>query len=115
MARKIVYQIVDDIDGSTLEEGVGETVKFGLDGVDYEIDLSDEHAAELRAVLEPYLRVARRVGGRQQRGTRQSLPATGPKRDLSAVRKWAAANGYEVADRGRVPTAVLEAYDEATA
>ena len=114
MARKIVYQIVDDIDGTTLDEGLGETVKFGLDGVEYEIDLSDEHAAELRAALEPYVAVARRAGGRQQRGTRTTLPATGPKRDLAAVRKWANANGHEVADRGRIPTAILEAYDEAT-
>ena len=113
MARKIIYQIVDDLDGTTLDEGVGETVKFGLDGVDYEVDLSDENAAELRGALERYIGVARRTGGRQQRGTRTQLPSTGPKRDLAAIRKWARANGHEVAERGRIPQSIIEAYEEA--
>lgn len=113
MARKVVYQIIDDLDGSVLPEGRGETVKFGLDGVEYEIDLSSENAQHLREQLGQYIRTARRVGGRAQRGTRTQLPATSPKRDLAAIRKWANANGYEVADRGRVPHSILEAYDEA--
>ncbi|KAB1641910.1 histone-like nucleoid-structuring protein Lsr2 [Gulosibacter chungangensis] len=113
MARKVVYQIIDDLDGSVLPDGLGETVKFGLDGVEYEIDLSNENAALLREQLGEYIRKARRVGGRAQRGTRTQLPATGPKRDLTAIRKWANANGYEVADRGRIPHSVLDAYDQA--
>ncbi|NLT25522.1 MAG: Lsr2 family protein [Microbacteriaceae bacterium] len=113
MARKIIYQIVDDIDGTELPEGAGETVKFSLDGVDYEIDLSDDNAAELRGALEQYIGAARRTGGRQQRGTRTQLPTAGPKRDLAAIRKWARANGHEVADRGRIPQAVIDAYEAA--
>lgn len=113
MARKVVYQLVDDIDGTVLDEGKGETVKFALDGVDYEIDLTDNRAAELREALSEYIASARRVGGRQQRGTRTQLPATGPKRDLAAIRKWARANGHEVADRGRIPQNIIDAFDEA--
>ena len=113
MARKVVYQIIDDLDGSVLPDGLGETLKFGLDGVDYEIDLSNENAELLRESLGDYIRKARRVGGRAQRGTRTQLPATGPKRDLAAIRKWANANGHDVADRGRIPHSILEAYDEA--
>ncbi|SJM61670.1 Lsr2 family protein [Gulosibacter sp. 10] len=113
MARKVVYQIIDDLDGTVLPDGQGETVKFGLDGVDYELDISSENAAKIREEIGQYVRHARRVGGRAQRGTKTSLPSTGPKRDLAAIRKWAAANGYEVADRGRIPHAVIEAYDKA--
>ncbi|MFD2758146.1 histone-like nucleoid-structuring protein Lsr2 [Gulosibacter faecalis] len=113
MARKVVYQLIDDLDGTQLTEGQGETVKFGLDGVEYEIDLSDANAEGLRETLSSYVKSARRVGGRAQRGTRTLLPTAGPKRDLSAVRKWATANGYTVANRGRVPQDVLDAYDEA--
>ncbi len=113
MARKVVYQLIDDLDGTQLTEGQGETVKFGLDGVEYEIDLSKNNAQALRESLEGYVKTARRVGGRAQRGTRTQLPSTGPKRDLAAVRKWASANGYTVADRGRVPQDVLDAYDAA--
>lgn len=111
MARKVVYQIVDDLDGKELAPGQGETVKFGLDGVEYEIDLGSENAEALRESLAAYVKVARRVGGRQSRGTRVNLPSSGPKRDLAAIRKWARANGYEVADRGRIPGEIIEAYE----
>lgn len=110
MARKVVYQLIDDLDGTHLPDGQGETVKFGLDGVDYEIDLGTANAEALREFLSPYVKTARRVSGRV---SRTKLPTAGPKRDLSVVRKWAAANGYEVADRGRVPQQVLDAYDAA--
>lgn len=113
MARKVIYQVVDDLDGTVLPDGQGETIKFGLDGVEYEIDLSGDNAERLREQLGDYIRKARRIGGRAQRGTRTQLPSTGPKRDLAAIRKWAAANGFDVADRGRVPHAVLEAFDNA--
>ena len=43
MARRIVHQLVDDVDGTVLEVGEGETVLFSLDGVAYEIDVSDEN------------------------------------------------------------------------
>ncbi|MDR2321603.1 MAG: Lsr2 family protein, partial [Microbacterium sp.] len=55
MARKIVHQLVDDIDGSVLEVGEGETVHFSLDGSAYEIDLTSAHAADLRAALAPFV------------------------------------------------------------
>ena len=48
MARRIVHQLVDDLDGTVLEPGAGETVRFSLDGTAYEIDLADENAAAFR-------------------------------------------------------------------
>ena len=117
MARRIVHQLVDDLDGSLLEVGEGETVLFSLDGVAYEIDLTDENAAALRGALERYINAARTVssaraasgaasgGGRRRRRTGQQ--------DYSQVREWAKKNGYQVSDRGRVPASVLEAYDAA--
>ena len=48
MARRIVHQFVDDLDGTVLEVGSGETVLFSLDGSAYEIDLTDDNAAALR-------------------------------------------------------------------
>jgi hypothetical protein len=117
MARRIVHQLVDDLDGSLLEVGEGETVLFSLDGVAYEIDLTDENAAALRGSLERYINAARTVssaraasgaassGGRRRRRTGQQ--------DYSQVREWAKKNGYQVSDRGRVPASVLEAYEAA--
>ena len=62
MARRIVHQLVDDLDGTVLDVGSGETVLFSLDGVAYEIDLSKKNASKLRNAIEPYLAAGSKVG-----------------------------------------------------
>lgn len=111
MARKVVYQLVDDIDQTPLDEGEGETVRFSLDGNDYEIDLSSDHAKLLRAGLEKYVDAARVVS--RTKSGRSGSNSRVPKRDLGAIRAWASANGHKVSDRGRIPNAIVEAYDAA--
>ncbi len=116
MARRIVHQLVDDIDGTLLEAGEGETVLFSLDGVAYEIDLTDENAAALRGALERYTNAARTVSS--SRATTTAASAGRKRRrsgqqDYSGVREWAKQNGYQVSERGRVPASVLEAYEAA--
>ncbi|WP_106814494.1 histone-like nucleoid-structuring protein Lsr2 [Microbacterium timonense] len=115
MARRIVHQLVDDIDGTVLDVGEGETVLFSLDGVAYEIDLTTENATALRGALERYTKAARTVSS-----TRSTPAASGGRRrrrsgqqDYSDVREWAKKNGYQVSERGRVPASVLEAYEAA--
>jgi hypothetical protein len=44
VAQKVQTLFVDDIDGSDAEG----TVRFGLDGTDYEIDLNAKNAQALR-------------------------------------------------------------------
>jgi hypothetical protein len=100
MARREVIELLDDIDRTPATE----TVTFGLDGRGYAIDLNDEHAAELRAALDPYVKAGRRHTGR--RGGRGRPEAFDP----AAVRAWAASNGIEVSKRGRVPASVVERY-----
>lgn len=118
MARRIVHQLVDDLDGTVLEVGEGETVLFSLDGVAYEIDLNDTNAAALRDALAVYVDAARpvsaRAGGASGRGSggARKQKRSG-QRDYAPIREWAAANGHTVSERGRVPAAVLEAYDAA--
>ena len=110
MARKIIHQLVDDIDGSLLEVGEGETVHFSLDGSAFEIDLTGAHAAELRAALAPYISAGRRT---QRTGT--GRPAAAAKRpgrnpETASIRAWAGANGHTLSERGRIPADVIEAY-----
>lgn len=105
MAQRIHVTLEDDIDGSEASE----TVQFGLDGINYEIDLSDENAAKLRDALAMWVGHARRVGGRKQ----SSRPAASGRNDLNEIREWGRANGYKVSDRGRVSADVLKAYDAA--
>lgn len=74
MARRTVLQLVDDLDGVDITDR-GETVPFELDGRAYEIDLGPDHAAELRAALQPYIAAGRRhPGGR--RGTQRRRSRT---------------------------------------
>jgi hypothetical protein len=113
MARRIVHQLVDDIDGSVLEVGEGETVHFSLNGASYEIDLNTAHAEELRAALEPYISAGRRAGSSS--ATRTSAPRKRPARnpEVAAIRAWANENGYTLSERGRIPAPILDAYNAA--
>ncbi|MBF4625809.1 Lsr2 family protein [Clavibacter sp. VKM Ac-2872] len=111
MARKVFTTLVDDIDGTQIDEGQGETVPFALDGVNYEIDLSDDNAAKLRTALDDYIEKGRRVG---RATTGKAAPrrssGSGPKEDLSAAREWLRANGHKVSERGRIAAPLLEEY-----
>lgn len=104
MANKVVVQLVDDIDRSPASE----TVSFGLDSVNYEIDLNDEHAAELRDALAPWVSKGRRTGGRKStRGTAAPRAAAS---DAAKIREWARGQGIEVSERGRIPAEIRERY-----
>jgi hypothetical protein len=110
MAQQIQTLFVDDIDGGTAEG----TVRFALDGTDYEIDLSGKHSEELRDALAKYVDHARRVGGTARRpGARGGRRASTV--DTAAVRAWARENGHEIKDRGRVPAELVAKYQAATA
>lgn len=113
MAKQTIVEIVDDISGERLADGAGRTVTFALDGAQYEIDLTHAHAEELREALEPWISASRRVTG-SGRSTAARSSRSGSSRstkDTQAIREWAAANGFEIASRGRVPANVIEAYE----
>jgi hypothetical protein len=110
MARKVIEQLIDDLDGGD----AAETVLFAVDGSSYEIDLSKKNAAAFRKALEPYLKVARRRGSTSRsRGKGDgSRRARAAQRDYDIVqlREWAGSNGVEVPSRGRIPQAVVDQY-----
>jgi hypothetical protein len=60
MAYKVVFRLVDDLDGTTSDDV--ERVTFGLDETRYEIDLTAANAGKLRALLAGYIEAARRTG-----------------------------------------------------
>jgi nucleoid-associated protein Lsr2 len=106
MAQKITVALEDDIDGGPADE----TVRFGLGGADYEIDLSKKNANAFRRQLAPFIEHARRAG----RGQRRRPGRTASSRERSAdIRAWAKDQGITVSDRGRIPASVAEQYDAA--
>lgn len=114
MAQKVNIVLVDDIDGSEATE----TVSFGLDGTNYEIDLNDKNAAALRDAIGHYVGHGRRVtGGTRRSGGRRTTDRRSSSsvdaHSAREVRDWARSNGYTVPDRGRIPGEVRQAFDAA--
>jgi Lsr2 len=105
VAQQMQVLFVDDIDGS---EATG-TVRFGIGGAEYEIDLSQAHADELAAAVGPYVAAARKATGPRQ-PARAARPA---RHDQSEVRAWAREQGLKVSGRGRIPADVLAQYEAA--
>ena len=112
MAQKVQTLLIDDLDGGEADG----TVRFGLDGAEYEIDLSAKHAEALRKAFGPFVNAARRASGstvrRPGRGGRRTAASSGP--DATAVRDWAKSQGIEVKDRGRVPAELVVKFRAAT-
>ena len=122
MAQRVQVVLEDDIDGGEAHE----TISFSLDGVSYEIDLSEDNAAKLRDAFAVYVGSGRRVGGRSTSGRAarsgggsSSGGSGGARRGRSGepakIREWARANGREVSGRGRVSAELREAYEKAHA
>ena len=104
MARREVTQYYDDLDGSPLSESDHQAVHFSFNGTEYVLDLSKENVQRFHEVLMPFIAAAREV------------PAD-PRTRVSAsqIRAWARKKGMNVAQRGKIPFEVIEAYRRANA
>lgn len=114
MARKVQVILSDDLDENLSAD---ETVTFGLDGVNFEIDLADKHAQEMRDTLARYVHAGRKVGkvgkvarAAGTRGSRAGAPRAVAGGQTGAIREWARGRGIEISGRGRIPVTVAEAY-----
>jgi len=107
MAQKMTVALEDDLDGGPAEE----TVRFGLGGAEYEIDLSKKNATAFRKQLAPFIEHARKTGRGQRR--RAGRPASSRERS-GGIRAWAKEQGIAVSGRGRIPAGVVEQYEAAT-
>ena len=104
--RKVQVILQDDIDGSE----PAQTVNFALDGKAYEIDLTEEHAEELRDALAPWISAARPTST-----TRNPKPRATSKRstDTVDIRRWAKENDIPVSERGRISIDLRNRYEAA--
>jgi hypothetical protein len=109
VAQKIRFFVVDDLDGSKAEG----TVRFGLDGTEYEIDLNAGHAEQLRMALARYAGVARKIAGAARQPGGNSRRGADNWISTSDIRLWAKTRGIDIKTRGRVPASVVAQYVEA--
>ena len=107
MATRIAVALEDDLDGGPADE----TLRFGLDSSEYEIDLSKRNAQAFRRQVAPFIEHARKAG----RGQRRRPVRTASRRERSGdIRAWAKDKGIPVSDRGRIPASIVEQYEAAT-
>jgi hypothetical protein len=114
MAQRVQVILVCDLHDD--ETPGTETIAFGLDGSSYEIDVCDQHAADLRDRLALYVGAARRIGGRgalspstRGGGRRRRSRGSG---DAAQIREWARSQGIPVPERGRIPAELAARYAE---
>jgi len=111
MAKLIREIYIDDLDGTEMESE--NVVKFGLDGINYEIDLAEKNEEALRKALSPFINKARPVKA-ERGGRRRGASSRALSREKSAeIRKWARAQGLPVSERGRIASSVVEKYEAA--
>jgi hypothetical protein len=107
MAQRVTVELEDDLDGGPADE----TLRFGLGGSEYEIDLNKKNAIRFRRQIAPYIEHARKAG----RGQRRRPARTSSSRERSGdIRAWAKEQGIAVSERGRIPASVVEQYQAAT-
>lgn len=115
MAQRIQVNLVDDLNGEEAQE----TVRFGIDGTDYEIDLTTENAEKLRSALSGYIEKGRKAktGRRGQSGqggqSSSSAPSKSKREETQKIRQWAQDNGHNPSSRGRITQAIVDAYNQA--
>lgn len=113
--RQETIRLVDDIDGTDADE----TITFAVGGTSYEIDLNEKHMTAFHESFAEWIEHARVVKTTGRKTPTRKAAATAvtrtsaDKAQLRAIREWAAANGFELADRGRIPAKVIAAYHAA--
>jgi hypothetical protein len=111
VAKRTVHLLIDDLDGGDADE----TVTFGVDGVQYEIDLSAKNATKMRGALARYIEAGTRIG-RSPTGParpavgRGRVPAKVERDQNRAIREWAHTKGIDVSDRGRIKQDIVDRY-----
>src|ERR1700710_2723977 len=100
MAQRTIVHLVDDVSGDDADE----TVAFSLDGQSYEIDLSADNATRLRESLAEFVASARKSNAPARGGRRSSTPTRRSSNGTGDVRSWARENGFQVSERGRIPS-----------
>lgn len=105
MVRRTVVTLEDDLAGGPADE----TVRFGIGGAEYEIDLSKKNAARFRKDIAPFVEHARKAAA----GARRPVRTAASRRRSHDIRAWAKKQGIEVSERGRIPASVVRRYEAA--
>ncbi|MDQ1713836.1 MAG: hypothetical protein QOE45_3286 [Frankiaceae bacterium] len=79
-----------------------ETIRFAVEGSNYEIDVCDTHAKQMRSIFAPYAAAGRRVSSRGGAARRGRTGSAGDSQRTQDIRTWARKKGLKVSERGRL-------------
>lgn len=113
MATKIAIEYFDDLDGHSIDPQNAVSIEWSWQGTDYEFDTTTAHLDKIengRVPMATVLSKSRRTG----QHTRRTTPAASGQGEVSRreIRAWARAHGYQVGDRGRIATDIVDAYHQ---
>ncbi len=119
MAKRVITNVVfeDDLTGEEVGADDIRAVRFSYDGVQYEIDLTESSVERMNEAMKPFIRAARRTGGKKAGGSKapSGAAANGAKDENKIIRQWARDNGHDVPERGRIPQDIRDLYEQAHA
>jgi len=118
MAKKVKTWLTDDKEAAAGHDiEADQTVTFGIDGKNYEIDLSTKNATKLRNDIEQWQQYARLIGSaRKSQITARPRAMTSiddgmDAEQRKACREWLRNNGWpDLAARGRIPAEAMAAF-----
>jgi hypothetical protein len=110
MAQRTITILTDDLDGSESDDV--QTIQFGFDGANYEIDLNPKNRTALEKALTPFLDKSRKAG-KSISTVQKARAASNRDYEPKEVRSWAKANKVDVPDRGRIPQEVVDMFKKA--
>jgi hypothetical protein len=110
VAQKVSVTYACDYDDKEIPDGQHQSLAFGLDGQEYEIDLCKKHSDRFGEIVGKFAEHARRQS--LKGGTAKRKRRTVANRQRSAeIRAWAKGAGIEVSDRGRIPGSILADFE----
>lgn len=137
MGKIVTVEYVDDLDGVPVAAESVDTVDFTYRGQEYSLVLTAENGAQFDKDIARYIKAAKKSAARDARAARKVTQPT-PRRSAKAkaaprrkpnarraapakpsaqqsgvIRDWARANGHQISSRGRIPQAVIDAFQAA--
>lgn len=111
MARREIIEFIDDLDGTA--DATVKTRRFGVNGTDYEIDLTDKNYEKLMKAVQLFVDAGRPVKPalRSVRGGKANgANGAQKRRDNEAMRQGLKDLGWPVNERGRIPAKLQMAF-----
>lgn len=138
VGKIVTIEYVDDLAGVSIDPSSVDSVRFSYRGQDYTLILTRENGAQFDKDISRYIKAAKKAQSRDARAAQKAVSSTSRKVDARvqasrrkparskvqqatrsgpertrAIRQWASENGHNISARGRIPAAIIAAYDAA--